>query len=104
MQASWELSVGRHARRDTNRFKRRRVLYEADLIEARVGKKAQCPLCEDVIIGSFLASKEKRGRQKDARSPDSPAPLDSFDVNSGSCTKLSALLQDVESQEGSDKR
>jgi SNF2 family DNA or RNA helicase len=78
--------------------------YEADLKEARVGKKAQCPLCENVIAGSFLASKEKRGRKKAACSPISLAPLTSFDINGGYSTKLSVLLQDVESQEKSDKR
>jgi SWI/SNF-related matrix-associated actin-dependent regulator of chromatin subfamily A3 len=78
--------------------------YEADLKEARVGKKSQCPLCENIIIGSFLASKEKRSHKKATRSPVSPAPLASFDISGGYSTKLSALLQDVESQEDSDKR
>jgi SWI/SNF-related matrix-associated actin-dependent regulator of chromatin subfamily A3 len=78
--------------------------YEADLKETKVGKGAQCPLCENVIVGSFLASKEKSGRQNAARSPSSLAPPDSFDVNRGYSTKLLALLQDVESQLESDKR
>jgi SWI/SNF-related matrix-associated actin-dependent regulator of chromatin subfamily A3 len=78
--------------------------YEADLKEVRVGEKAQCPLCENVIIGSFLASKEKGGHKKAIRSPDSPASLDSFNINCGYSTKLSTLLQDVDTQDKSDKR
>ncbi|EPE30717.1 P-loop containing nucleoside triphosphate hydrolase [Glarea lozoyensis ATCC 20868] len=77
--------------------------YEADLKEARVGKKAQCPLCEKVIVGSFLASKEKRGPKKAPLWSVSPPPLASFDVNGGYSTKLSTLLQDIESQDQSDK-
>jgi SWI/SNF-related matrix-associated actin-dependent regulator of chromatin subfamily A3 len=78
--------------------------YEADLKEARVGNKAQCPLCEKVIVGSFLASKEKRGPKKAPLWSVSPPPLASFDVNGGYSTKLSTLLQDIESQDQSDKR
>jgi hypothetical protein len=78
--------------------------YEADLNQTRVGKKAQCPLCENVIVGNFLASKEKTGRKKVARSSDSLAPLDSFDVNRGYSTKILVLLQDIESQPELDKR
>jgi SWI/SNF-related matrix-associated actin-dependent regulator of chromatin subfamily A3 len=77
--------------------------YEAELKETKVGNKAQCPLCESTIFGSFLATKEQSGIKAASRSPASSARHYSFDINHGYSTKLSALLQDVESQPGSDK-
>jgi SWI/SNF-related matrix-associated actin-dependent regulator of chromatin subfamily A3 len=78
--------------------------YEADLKETTVGKKAQCPLCENVIVGSFIPANEKTGRKKAPVWPISSEPLTSFDLNGGYSTKLSALLQDIERQEESEKR
>jgi hypothetical protein len=78
--------------------------YEADVKETRVGNKAQCPLCENVILGSFLASKEKRDRKLSACLPVSPVPLAAFGENYSYSTKLAALVQEIESQGGSDKR
>jgi len=66
--------------------------YEADLKETKVVKEAQCQLCENVIVGSSLVSKEKSGRKNAARSPSSPASPDPFDVNGGHSTKLLAAL------------
>jgi hypothetical protein len=45
-----------------------------------------------VIVGSFLASKEKSGRKNAARTPSSSASPESFDVNGGHSTKLLAAL------------
>jgi SWI/SNF-related matrix-associated actin-dependent regulator of chromatin subfamily A3 len=75
--------------------------YEADVKSTRVGNKTQCPLCENVILGSFLASKEKRGRKLSACLA---VPLASFGADCGYSTKLAALVQEIESQEESDKR
>jgi SWI/SNF-related matrix-associated actin-dependent regulator of chromatin subfamily A3 len=78
--------------------------YEADVKETRVGNKAQCPLCENVIHGSFLASKEKRGRKLSACLPVSPVPLAAFRANCSYSTELAAVVQEIESQGESDKR
>jgi SWI/SNF-related matrix-associated actin-dependent regulator of chromatin subfamily A3 len=78
--------------------------YEADLKETKVGKKAQCPLCENAIVGSFITANEKTGRKKAPVGPFSPGSLNFFDLNAGYSTKFSALLQDVESQEEWEKR
>lgn len=77
--------------------------YEADLKETKVGKKAQCPLCGNVIVGGFIAANEKTGRKKAPVGRISPGSLTFFDLNGGYSTKLSALLQDVESQEEGEK-
>jgi hypothetical protein len=73
--------------------------YEADLKETRVGKNAQCPLCENVIVGSFIKANKKTGRKRAPVGPVSPGSLTSFNLNEGYSTKFSALLQDVEGQE-----
>jgi hypothetical protein len=78
--------------------------YESDLKEATVGKKAQCPLCENMIVGNFIAVNEKRGRKNGPVGPNSPRSLSSFDLNGGYSTKLHVLLQDIESQEEWEKR
>jgi len=78
--------------------------YEADLKETKVGKKAQCPLCENVIVGSFIMANEKTGRKKAPVGPISSGSLTFFDLNGGYSTKFSALLQDIESQEEWEKR
>jgi hypothetical protein len=78
--------------------------YEADLKETKVGKKAQCPLCENVIAGSFIKANEKKGRRKALVGHISPGSLTSFNLNDGYSTKFSAVLQDVEGQEEGEKR
>jgi len=78
--------------------------YEAELKETTVGKKSQCPLCENMIVGSFILANEKTTRKKASVSQIPPESLTSFELNSGYSTKLSALLQDIESQEESQKR
>ncbi|KAH8687414.1 SNF2 family N-terminal domain-containing protein [Tricladium varicosporioides] len=77
--------------------------YESDLKETIIGKKAQCPLCDNMIVGNFIAMNEKMGPKNAPVWATPPGSLTPFGLNGGYSTKLSTLLQDVESQEESEK-
>lgn len=78
--------------------------YEADVRETRVGNKAQCPLCENLIVNNFIVSEEKRVRKLSVHLPVSPIPLATFRTDCNYSTKLATLVQDIETQGEADKR
>lgn len=81
--------------------------YENRLREAKQGKKFQCPLCQELIGGNFLASKQKGRRQMKSKLSPSVGPQTvsiSFNINSGYSSKLKMLLEDIESHMHKDKR
>lgn len=80
--------------------------YKADLDKAGECPKVKCPVCNRMIGRNFLASKTARNFQLKSRSssPRSPVPFTDCDISSGISTKVSNLIQNLESHLHTDKR
>ena len=79
--------------------------YKSDLDKVREGTKAQCPVCSCMIGRSFLAAKAARNLQLESKSSSSrlPAPLIECNISRGISTKISNLIQDIETHLNTDK-